>query len=138
MNTFTSDIQKFITQGEFTNNFDESSNIVLLNNPVRSNQRYMSYELTRVYYDDVKITELYNLSTIDLVSTGASSTVEEELRSTNSKLKEELESLIQSNESSSVMSDLAGSKDVIIDLRIKLSEGKSISDFSPEFPYPPL
>lgn len=138
MNTFTSDIQKFITQGEFTNNLDESANILLLNNPVKSNQKYMSYGLARVYYDSAKITELYNLSSVDLKESDKNSTIEEELRLSNSRLKEELESLIQSSESSSVLSDLAGAKDVIIDLRIKLSEGKSISDFSPEFPYPPL
>lgn len=141
MNTFESEIKSFYTIGLFENNLDESGNINLYVNPKQVNERYISFPIKNIMYDESKIETLYDVNIkeynipnkIESDSNKSSSNVE--LEEENVLLKEQLNSLISSNNLDSSAADVMASKDIIINLRIQLGQGKSEDDFSDAFPY---
>ena len=58
-----------------------------------------------------------------------------QLTQENEILRKQLNSVIAADNQNSASAVVDASKDVIINLRIKLNEGKNIDDFSDTFPY---
>lgn len=128
MNSFLTEKNNFLIDGQFENNIDSSGNINVSTQPANINQEYLAIPLQVYVYDQEKIKSLYDVSITEF---SLPVTKKEELEQVQAVLEE----TIQSFSESSLESDLLAAKDIIIGLRIKLQEGTDESDFSNTFPY---
>jgi hypothetical protein len=95
-------------------------------------------------YNKEKILAFYNPNFTEFVASTTSSVdastleMQQEIQSItqeNEELQTKLDELLSVLPPDSTLSDQKAIKDIIVDLRIKLGQGKSESDFSTEFPY---
>jgi hypothetical protein len=144
MNSFESDINTFLVQGTFTNNLDEVGNVNLFTEPVDANQRYVAVSLLNYIYDNEKIISLYDVTINEFsvptaITASAGETTNQDtitqLTSENLSLKDQLNAVLIASAANSTNAEVAAAKNVIINLRIQLGEGKLESDFSDVFPY---
>lgn len=139
-----SQINNFLLTGNFTNNIDEFGNVNLYISASEANQEYISFALANFNYKNNEIENLYNVEIEEIKTTPDlekqifdQSFLNEynKVLSENQDLKDQLNDLITKMESDPSESQLNASKDIIIDLRIKLKEGNKPEDFSDEFPF---
>lgn len=140
MKSFEKELNKFLLDGTFENNFDDAGNINLFTEPVDVNQEYISYSLQNWVYKNDQIESLYdvNISEFTIPTENVSVLVDNnvsQLTQENNSLKEQLNAIIDATNQNSSSALIDASKDVIVQLRIQLKEGKAISDFSDVFPY---
>lgn len=138
-------INKFKKDGEYTYLPDKYDNFIFDSNYKSYNNKYLSVYLNDTNYKEDVINRLYNTSFEEFV-------VEEDtaedmnelvnqltnLEQENNSLKEELNNLILLVEDNSVESNRIATKDVILELRKMLGQGRVDSDFSEDFPYMPI
>lgn len=138
-----SQINEFLLTGEFENNIDEYNNINLYENSSKLNEISIVFPLENYLYDEQKIKSLYDVNLTQFVITkNDTATVSDQIDVEKEKLLEEknklqlqLNGLISQIDSNSDKSLLQASRDLIIELRIKLGEGQSDEEFSQDFPY---
>jgi len=145
MALFESEIENFISNGTFSQSFDSHNNIVLNASSSTFYGRYVKFNLHNIKYNSEKANSLYSVEfeefvpvkskKVDVKSTEELSTALKSTEEENATLKLELEQYINdSSKSNNISNDLA-IKQVILELRKKLNEGRVDSDFSEEFPY---
>jgi hypothetical protein len=109
-----------------------------------TNQEYITFELANFNYKNNEIENLYNVeieeikTSIDIEKQKFDQSFLNEYNkvlSENQDLKDQLNDLVSKMESDPSESQLSATKDIIIDLRIKLKEGNKPEDFSDEFPF---
>lgn len=138
-----SQINEFLLTGEFENNIDEYNNINLYENSSKLNEISITFPLENYLYDEQKIKSLYDVNLTQFVITkndtaSVSDQIDvekEKLLEEKNKLQLQLNGLITQMDSNSDKSLLQASRDLIIELRIKLGEGQSDEEFSQDFPY---
>ncbi len=143
MKSFITETNQFLLTGEFTNNLDNFGNINLFSVPSDINEEYISFKLLNNLYDNKKIEELYDVNMEEISTPTLSESIEvESNKDTISRLNievaalnDQLNAVINSSKIKTTDDDVAAAKNLIIQLRIQLGEGKVESDFSSEFPY---
>jgi hypothetical protein len=144
MNSFDAEINTFLVEGTFTNNLDNVGNINLFTEPVVANQRYVAVPILNYVYKNDQIESLYDVTITEFEIPSKSlnnntlisnkETIDQ-LSSENASLKDQLNAVIAASTPQFTDADVSAAKDIIIQLRIQLGEGKFVSDFSDEFPY---
>jgi hypothetical protein len=143
MKSFIPEINQFLLTGEFTNNLDNFGNINIFSVPNNINEEYVSFRLLNNLYDNKKIKELYDVSMEEIATPTVSELIETEsnkdtisrLNIEVAALNDQLNAVINSSKIKTTDDDVAAAKNLIIQLRIQLGEGKVESDFSSQFPY---
>lgn len=144
MKSFDKELNKFLVDGVFNNNLDDAGNINLSTEPIDINEKYIKFQLKNYLYDNDQISTLYDVEIKEFsipktdvfieplinVDSNMSNLVEE-----NENLRNQLNAVIAADNQNSASAIVDASKDVIVNLRIKLKEGTSIDDFSDVFPY---
>lgn len=148
MADFTQDIKNFVSNGNFTYQFDEAGNVVL--NPSSSvfQENYLSLTLAINSYDKVKILSFYNPAFTEFQKTedtGSNQDIPQDvvdqinlITQQNQDLQGQLDQLVARSEVTSSFADEIVIKDIVISLRIQLGQGASESDFNDDFPYLPI
>jgi hypothetical protein len=146
MNKFESNIKMFLTKNQFDNNFDDFGNIDLNSNPANVNEKYMKIKISNYEYDDEKIKNLYDteFKSFNVTTKQTVGQSFEDLKTSydaavtkNSELQKNLSDLLSTSESNDANADIQAQKDLIINLRIQLGQGKIAADFGDDFPYEP-
>jgi hypothetical protein len=141
MKSFDKEIKQFLVDGVFNNNLDDAGNINLSLDPIDVNERYIQFELSNYLYDAQKISTLYDVEIKEFtipkppsqsVSGGLNSI---QISQENELLRSQLNNIINADSQNSASAIADASKDIIIQLRIKLNEGNTVEDFSDAFPY---
>jgi len=146
MSNFSQDIQNFCRYGEYTYKFDENGNLIFNNSSMDFSQVYLSLPLKNIVYNNSKLISFYPLDFVEFVSTTNSEInqtpseiiLQQQLdtaQSENSLLKSQLDSVISQNENNETTADQLSIKQVILELRKSLGQGRVDSDFSTTFPY---
>ncbi len=139
-----SQINDFLLTGKFTNNIDEFSNVNLYISSSEANEQYIAFELINFNYKKGEIENLYDVGITEIqtepsvekqVFNQAFLTEYNKVLSENQDLKEKLNDLVEEVQSDPSKSQLNASKDLIVELRIKLKQGNKPEDFSDEFPF---
>jgi hypothetical protein len=144
---FRKQISDFQRYGTYTYEFDEVGNVVL--NPASSDfsEVFVAFPLSNFVYEKTKLIGFYDPTFTEFIPNKASEVTPEveqlqsevqTLESKNLELNNRLDALISINESMPSSADTEASKQVILELRKSLGEGRVDSDFSEDFPYTPI
>lgn len=147
MADFSTNIQKFQKEGIYEYKFDAVGNLYFNSSSADFSQVYLSLPLVNVVYNNNKIEQFYDPEFREFVPTvgSAEPTLNAEvlqqqlsaIQQENVGLKEQLDGIIAQ---SSAAADASGPnqlaiKQVILELRKTLGQGRVDSDFSDTFPY---
>lgn len=141
MKSFDKELNQFLIDGTFNNNLDDVGNINLSIDPIDINQRYIKFGLQNYLYNNEQIAMLYDVEIKEfsipttVVSVTKPGDTTSQLAQENESLRNQLNAIIAADNQNSASAVIDASKDVIINLRIKLNEGKTSDDFSDAFPY---
>jgi len=148
MADFSQEIDQFQKDGTYTYKFDSAGNLYFNSSSADFSQVYLSLPLTNVIYNNAKIEKFYDPEFKEFTptpTTTASAVTVNELQTQlgvvqqeNVSLKSQLDNLIAENQVTSNASDSQAVKQIILDLRIALGQGRVASNFSDTFPYVPL
>ena len=147
MSNFSQDIQNFRRYGTYEYKFDNVGNMIFNSSSMNFNQVYLALPLVNPVYNNSKINTLYNtnfqefvpqvvevpISSVDDLQQKLN-VVEQE----NSTLKEQLDSIISQTTATDSSANEMAAKQVILELRKAVGEGRVDSDFSDTFPYTPV
>lgn len=147
MADFSTNIQQFQQNGTYEYKFDEVGNLIFNSSSADFSQVYLSLPLTNVMYNNDKIATFYTTEFEEFVPV-----VEPEVTSNNADLQQQLNIISAENDSlKSQLNDVIESttakangpnqeaiKQVILELRKALGQGRVDSDFSDTFPYTPM
>lgn len=148
MGDFSVNINNFQKYGTYQYKFDSNGNLIFNSSSADFSQVYLSFPLNNIIYNNEKIGSFYNIefeefipiqssitsSAIDIIS------IQNELQTIqleNDTLKEQLNSYITQSQDTVGGIDNQLIKDVILELRKSLGQGRVDSDFSEVFPYAP-
>ena len=145
---FDKSIADFQRYGTFTYKYDEIGNVIFNSSSNEFAEVYLAFPLPNYEYDDAKILGFYDATFTEFIPTTTETTVSpemellqseiESIQSANAELVKQLDTLIAQNESTPTAAERQATKQVILELRKTLGEGRVDSDFSEEFPYSPL
>lgn len=144
MSDFSQDISNFQRFGTYNYSFDSVGNLTFNSSSAHFNQVYLACPLQNVTYNNNKIKTFFNVEFEEFISqpltetTGITNSLEEQLQvvqQENISLKTQLDDLIIQNEASGSAADQMAIKQVILELRKALGQGRVESDFSETFPY---
>jgi hypothetical protein len=148
MADFSTNIQQFQQNGTYEYEFDDVGNLIFNSSSADFSQVYLSLPLTNVGYNNVKIASFYTPDFEEFIPTTASasptSSVDDlnnqlsTLQQENQQLQGQLNDMIAQSTTSNPAADSQASKQVILDLRKALGQGRVDSDFSDTFPYTPI
>lgn len=148
MSDFSQDIQNFRRYGTYTYTFDNVGNSIFDSSSVNFNQVYISFPLQNVIYDNSKIETMYVVDFQEFIpqtsSAAPAANVDDlqqqldVLQQENTTLSTQLNSVIAQNQSSGSAADQLATKQVILQLRKAVGQGRVDSDFSTDFPYMPI
>jgi len=148
-NVSLSDIQSFKNFGTFQNNFDDFGNNQLVYNVSQSFDGKFNYtkipiksflynedkiiDTTNVEFQELQSSKLEEKRNLQDVITQYNGLIEE-----NRILNQTVNELIEKYENNDDKQVIASMKNEIINLRIKLGQGKVASDFDDDYPFLPL
>ena len=148
MADFSKDIAQFQQNGTYTYKFDESGNLYFNSSSSDFSQVYLKLPLTNVVYNKSKIEKFYDPTFQEFIPTTvvtASAVNVDDLQAQlgviqqeNITLKSQLDTIISQSETTSASSDSQVVKQIILELRIALGQGRVAANFSNTFPYAPL
>lgn len=146
MADFSGDIQNFQRYGTYTYKFDQVGNLNFDSSSSDFSRVYLAMPLRNVVYNNTKIQAFYDptftefvpptqsLMTDDGESQQRVGVLEEE----NASLRNQLNTLTTQTESDDSAANQLATKQVILELRKSLGQGRVDSDFSEDFPYAPV
>lgn len=146
MADFSGDIQNFQRYGIYVYKFDNVDNLTFNSSSTDFSQVYLSVPLQNIVYNNDKIKSFYNPNFVEFVPPPTTKVVNIDeiqqqaiaLEEENSALKTKLEGLTNQLDASSQPADILATKQVILELRKSLGQGRVDSDFSDTFPYAPI
>jgi len=147
MSDFSQDIQNFQRYGTYTYRFDTVGNMTFDSSSVNFNQVYLAFPLQNVIYNPLKIKTMYNIEFEEFIPqvvvepSSSSDNLQQQLdiiQQENITLRSQLDSVISQNETESSVADQIATKQVILELRKAVGQGRVESDFSDTFPYTPI
>lgn len=147
MERFAEQILKFQEFGTYTYKFDEGGNLIFCKNSMKFEEHFLSIPTINYKYDSDKITKFYSAEfsefiptrseEIEMVETSNQDEINQ-LSEENQQLKQQLIVLTEKSDANITDAERMAIKDVIIELRIKLGQGLTETDFSENFPYLPI
>jgi hypothetical protein len=146
MSNFADDIQKFQRYGTYTYKFDAVGNLIFDNSSKDFSRVHLSLPLANSVYNNDKIASFQSTVFEEFVPEVVAAAVNAEqlqqqldvAKEENITLKQQLDSMIAESESDSTGAGNVATKQVILELRKSLGQGRVDSDFSEEFPYTPI
>lgn len=148
MADFSTEIQKFIQDGTYEYKFDPVGNLIFNSSSADFSQAYLSLPLTNVIYNDAKIEGFYITDFEEFIPTNVSTPVTSSnedlsnqlsiLQQENEQLQSQLNDMISQSTTTNPAADSEASKQVILELRKAMGQGRVDSDFSDAFPYTPI
>jgi len=150
MSDFSKEINNFQKYGTYVYKFDNVGNITFDSSSIKFNQVYIAFPLRNIIYGDSKINTIYNTEFEEFIPQIIESTVVDNVAESNiqtkldivqeenTTLKAQLDSIISISESTSSEADKMAVKEVILELRKTIGQGRVDSDFSESFPYTPI
>lgn len=145
---FTQQITDFQRYGTYAYGYDSVGNVIFNSSSNDFSQVYLAFPLQNFVYDGGKIQSFYDPAFVEFLPTTGSQKMsadaeqlQAELDSEKAKNKEmtqQLNTLIAASETSSSVADKEATKQVILELRKALKQGRVDSDFSDDFPYTPI
>ena len=143
---FSIQINGFLSNGRIPPQIDDGGNIYLNNKSTNFNQNYVSMPLQLSIYNTSSVETYYPIEFTEFVSTiletsmSASDLTSQisQLQAVSSSLSMQLNNLLSAQLDNNNSANTQASQQVIINLRIALGQGSSVSDFSATFPYSPL
>jgi hypothetical protein len=146
---FSHDISNFQKYGTYIYQFDDVGNMTFNSSSGNFNQVYLAFPLVNVVYNPSKVQTLYDPTFVEfvppvgavLVETTSSVDLQQQLdvaQQQNISLQNQLNTLTIQNEASGSEADQMAVKQVILELREALGQGRVESDFSSDFPYTPI
>lgn len=144
---FKQQIEDFQRYGTYTYVYDEVGNVVL--NPASKDfsQVYFALPIFNYIYDTGRVENFYDSTFTEFVplkSSENSVNVEDiqnklaESENRNAELSKQLDDLVALNDDNPSAAERESAKQVILDLRKSLGQGRVDSDFSEDFPYTPI
>lgn len=147
MADFSTNIQQFVQNGTYEYKFDPTGNLIFNSSSADFSQVYLSLPLTNVVYNDSKIAGFYPTEFEEFIPTVESpvtssnedlTTQLNTLQEENAQLQSQLNDMISQSTTSNPAADSEASKQVILELRKAMGQGRVDSDFSTVFPYTPI
>lgn len=149
MADFSTDIQKFQKEGVYEYKFDSVGNLYFNSSSADFSQVYLKLPLTNVVYDNAKIEKFYDPTFVEFVPitpslevvTTSADDLQNQLnviQQENATLKTTLDSVIAQSDNNSSAANQQAVKQVILELRKTLGQGRIDANFSDTFPYFPL
>ena len=148
MTDFLQDIAQFQKGGNYIYKFDSAGNLYFNSSSEDFSQVYLSLPLTNVVYNNSKIEKFYDPNFLEftptIITTASLANIDDlqsqlvVVQQENVTLKSHLDNLIAENETTSNSSDSQAVKQIILELRIAIGQGRVAANFSDTFPYPPL
>ena len=148
MADFSPNILEFQQNGTYEYKFDAVGNLYFNSSSADFSQVYLALPLTNVVYDNAKIKKFYDPNFLEfspdtgsVESTASLDTLTQQLgiiQQENSTLKVQLDNLIAESGNTSNASDSQVVKQVILELRKAVGQGRIDANFSDTFPYAPL
>jgi hypothetical protein len=149
MADFSKDIYEFKQNGTYTYKFDSVGNLIFNSSSADFSQVYVAFPLYDVVFNDKKVDSFYNPEFeefIPMTSSYTTSSIDANalnrqmalLQTENDQLKVQLDNAIANSETSGSLADQMAIKQVILELRKALGQGRVDSDFSDTFPYTAL
>lgn len=151
MNDFSNNIYEFKKSGDYIYKFDPMGNLIFNREATDFSRFYLSLPLLNLNFIEKKIYNFYNIEFEEFIPVTLSIEEEKEsekmqefnqqmelLKEENKELRESLDLVISSSESNSSVADQMAIKQVILELRKALGQGRVDGDFSEEFPYTPF
>ncbi len=145
MADFSTNIQQFQQNGTYEYKFDEGGNLIFNSSSADFSQVFLSFPLTNVMYNNSKIASFYTTEfeefvpiTVSTEVTSSNSDLQQQLNiisAENDSLKSQLNDVIESTTAETSGPNQEAIKQVILELRKALGEGRVDSDFSEDFPY---
>jgi len=143
---FSAQINTFRSLGVYEYKFDEVGNVIANSSSLEFSYNYLALPLLNSVYDVESIKSYYDINFTEFVpiqeeeiqvETTETQQQNSQLTEENTQLRATIDELIESSESDSSVARDEAVKNVIIELRIALGEGKEEKDFSIDFPYTP-
>ena len=143
------DVQKFKDFGTYENNIDDFGNVQLILSTLQDSSaktHYVDFKLKTIVYDETKIIDNNNIQFSEL-QTEENENVQNTadiinqyntLVAENRILNDTINGLIEKYENSDDKTVINSMKSEIINLRIQLGQGDSLSDFGDDFPFLPI
>jgi len=148
MADFQQEISNFQQYGTYTYKFDGSGNLIFNSSSADFSQVYLALPLLNVVYNKSKIETFYKPNFEEFIPAPSPSVPAESvddlqnqltvLQQENAALQDQLDTLIAQSESNTSTADVLATKQVILELRKTLGQGRVDSDFSDTFPYTPI
>jgi hypothetical protein len=149
MTDFSQDIQNFQRYGTYIYKFDDTGNLIFNSSSTDFSQVYLAFPIFNITYDNSKINTFYDTNFTEFIPTPTGSVItsdnidnlQEQLdtvQQENESLKNQLDNIIIQNENNNSVADQMATKQVILELRKTLGQGRVESDFSNTFPYTPI
>jgi len=145
MADFSQDIQNFQRNGTYTYKFDDTGNLIFNSSSADFSQVYVAFPLVNITYNNSKLTSFYDPTFNEFIPTPISvvSTINVDdlqqqinvIQDENDVLKTQLDTLIGQVDNNSNVANQQATKQVILELRKAVGEGRVDSDFSDTFPY---
>ena len=146
---FSQQITNFQRYGSYSYEYDSAGNCIFNSSSNDFSQVFLAFPLPNYSYDNSKILSFYDptftefipQATSDVVTPEAISQMQKDLeaeKAQTSELTKQLDSLIAVNESTPSLADKQAAKQVILELRKAMGQGRVDSDFSSDFPYAPV
>lgn len=145
---FRQQITEFERYGTYSYEYDSVGNVIFNSSSNDFSEVYLAFPLSNFVYDNGKIESFYDPTFTEFLPTTGSQIVSVDMerlqseldaeKTRNAELTQQLDSLISSTETDSSVADREAVKQVILELRKALGQGRVDSDFSEDFPYTPL
>lgn len=142
---FEQDIQNFQRYGTYTYKFDANGNLIFNSSSADFSQVYLALPLRNVAYNTVKLDAFYDPTFTEFIpsissteETASVDTLQQQLdvaQQENVVLKDQLDTLTAESEPVGSAAETLATKQVILELRKALGQGRVDSDFSDTFPY---
>jgi hypothetical protein len=143
---FNQNIENFQRYGVYVYKFDAAGNLTFDSSSLDFSRVYLAFPLRNPIFNNSKIEAFYDPTFTEFVppvktNEDSSKEIQQQvdiLEEENASLKSQLETLTDQSESDDSVVDQLATKQVILELRKALGEGRVDSDFSEEFPYAPV
>src|ERR1035437_690508 len=134
MTDFSQDIAQFQKGGNYIYKFDSAGNLYFNSSSEDFSQVYLSLPLTNVVYNNSKIEKFYDPNFLEftptIITTASLANIDDlqsqlvVVQQENVTLKSHLDNLIAENETTSNSSDSQAVKQIILELRIAIGQGR--------------
>ena len=135
--------------GSYSYEYDSAGNCIFNSSSNDFSQVFLAFPLPNYSYDNSKILSFYNPTFTEFIPQAISNMVTPEVisqmqkdleaeKAQTSELTKQLDSLIAINESTPSLASKQAAKQVILELRKAMGQGRVDSDFSSDFPYAPI